>query len=212
MRLTDKYSLFIFDWDNTLVSTPLLLNLTRYSKSRYWNVARAAERAESAKKRVSSSSKVRIEGFEEEGKLFSALYDVYLKVQRTKLKPHAVEVLERLRSKGKKAAVFSDGRSVRVLKEIHYLGLSRYFDFVSGADSFGKYKPDPSGLLYIIDLLKANKKRSVYVGDMNIDVITARLAGVDSCAISDGLSSFESLKKEKPTYLLRNLSALMKSL
>ncbi|MEM0147070.1 MAG: HAD family hydrolase [Candidatus Micrarchaeaceae archaeon] len=210
MHLSEKYSLFIFDWDNTLVSTRFLINAIRYSKRRYWNVARASKRAIAIK--PLDISNVQLKSLEEENKLLSAVYDAYLRIQAPRLKPYAIDVLKTLKSKKIKIAVFSDGRSGRLMKEIHSLGLSKYLDFASGANSFGRYKPDPAGLLYIMRFFKISDKRSIYVCDMNIDIITARLAGIDSCAISDGLSSLESLKKERPTYLMDNLSKLLKSL
>ncbi|MGC8676313.1 MAG: HAD family hydrolase [Candidatus Micrarchaeia archaeon] len=210
MRLLDKYDLFIFDWDNTLASPSALMNLTRYTKPRYWSISRARKRA--VAEQGKGMGRLELESLEEEHRLLSFVYDLYLKLQKPRLKPKAAEVLEYLKLNGKKVAIFSDGRSGRLMKEIHLFGLSKYLDFAAGANAFRRYKPDPTGLVYIADKFRTSKKRSVYVCDMTIDVITARLAGMDSCAISDGLSSAEALERERPTYLFADLAEFLHAL
>jgi len=210
MHLLNRYNLFIFDWDNTLVSASFLLNLTRYMKSRYW------KRPSSIKIKTVPTSRelsgIRLEDLEIESRIFSVAYSAYLAVQKPKLKPQAVKVLSRLKSSGKKVAIFSDGRSYRILKEIHIFDLGRYIDFALGANTIAKYKPDPTGLLYIMHRFKEDKKKSLYIGDMAIDIVTARMAGIDSCAISDGLSSVLALKREQPNYLFADLEAFLRAL
>ena len=211
MHLLSRYNLFIFDWDNTLVSASFLLNLTRYLKSRYWRKPSSIK----IKNKLPTSrelSSMRLSDLEIESRIFSAAYSAYLAVQKPKLKPQAVKVLSQLKSSGKKVAIFSDGRSYRILKEIHIFDLGRYIDFALGANTIAKYKPDPTGLLYIMHRFKEGKKKSLYIGDMAIDIVTARMAGIDSCAISDGLSSVLALKREQPTYLFADLEAFLRAL
>jgi phosphoglycolate phosphatase len=64
---------------------------------------------------------------------------------------------------------------------LEQLGLAPYFDLVVGGDSqFGR-KPDPAGLLHIVEAAGHVPGSSVLVGDSPIDLETARRAGTRIC-------------------------------
>jgi phosphoglycolate phosphatase len=64
---------------------------------------------------------------------------------------------------------------------LEQLGLAAYFDTVVGGDSqFGR-KPDPAGLLHIVQAAGYLPASSVLVGDSPIDLETARRAGTRIC-------------------------------
>jgi len=67
------------------------------------------------------------------------------------------------------------------------LSLSRHFPIVRGADSFPTKKPDPQGLLRIIEESGASPKETVMVGDAKNDVLAGRAAGAITCGVLYGL-------------------------
>ncbi len=69
------------------------------------------------------------------------------------------------------------------------LGLAPYFRYIYGEDSFPAKKPDPVGLLSILRDTAAAPHETMLIGDSEIDVHTARNAGVHACGVSYGLSS-----------------------
>lgn len=69
------------------------------------------------------------------------------------------------------------------------LGLASYFRYIYGEDSFPAKKPDPVGLLSILRDTGAAPREAMLVGDSEIDVRTARSAGVWACGVSYGLTS-----------------------
>jgi phosphoglycolate phosphatase len=69
------------------------------------------------------------------------------------------------------------------------LGLASYFRFIYGEDSFPTKKPDPAGLHSILRDSHAAPHEAMLIGDSDIDVRTARNAGVWACGVSYGLSS-----------------------
>ena len=69
------------------------------------------------------------------------------------------------------------------------LGLASYFRFIYGEDSFPAKKPDPVGLLSILRDTAAAPREAMLIGDSEIDVHTARNAGVWACGVTYGLSS-----------------------
>ncbi len=84
------------------------------------------------------------------------------------------------------------------------LGLTSYFRYIYGEDSFPAKKPDPVGLLSILRDTAAAPHEAMLIGDSEIDVRTARNAGVWACGVSYGLSS-EQLAACSPDLLLDNL-------
>ena len=87
------------------------------------------------------------------------------------------------------------------------LGLAPYFRFIYGEDSFPAKKPDPVGLVSILRDTRAAPHEAMLIGDSDIDVRTARNAGVWACGVSYGLSS-DQLAACPPDLLLDSLLEL----
>jgi phosphoglycolate phosphatase len=68
------------------------------------------------------------------------------------------------------------------------LGLSPYFFRIIGGNSFATKKPDPEGLLALMQEAGATPEETLLIGDSDVDIRTARNAGVFSIGCSYGLS------------------------
>lgn len=212
MSILSKYDLFIFDWDHTLTKSTLLLTLMALTvrKARSGRIERSIEKRRDA--RVSEKAIRNIKIDESFSKLYSYFDDIYSFIFRPRLKDNAADLLELLKKRRKKVAVFSDSKTYRLLKETSMLGVLRYVDFALSAESIGYYKPDPTGLLVLVDKFGVSKKRCLYIGDLPTDILTARLAGIDSCGVADGIGKFDSLKKANPNYLFTHMDSLFQNL
>jgi len=58
------------------------------------------------------------------------------------------------------------------------LGMASYFLHIYGGDSFPRKKPDPLGLVSLMEETGARPEETVMIGDSKVDVETARNAGV----------------------------------
>lgn len=67
----------------------------------------------------------------------------------------------------------------------HY-GVDDCFDAVLGSSEGLPKKPDPTPLMRVIDTLGAGQDATLYVGDSETDVLTARAAGVSVALVSYG--------------------------
>ena len=63
------------------------------------------------------------------------------------------------------------------------LGLAKYFRSIYGGDSFDKKKPDPAGALTILEELGVPPAQAAMIGDSEVDVQTARNAGMFAVAV-----------------------------
>ncbi len=100
-------------------------------------------------------------------------------VAETRLMPGVAETIRELANRGVKLAVCSNKRVEFTRVLVIALGLGDYFAHVLGPDDVGdRAKPDPAMLLEGLTRLGVSAAEAVYVGDMVVDVRTARAAGV----------------------------------
>ncbi len=79
------------------------------------------------------------------------------------------------------------------------LGLAPYFFRVYGGNSFHTKKPDPHGLLTLIDEASSTPAETVMIGDSAVDILTARNCGARSIGCTFGLAP-HSLEAVPPDY------------
>lgn len=87
------------------------------------------------------------------------------------------------------------------------LGLDSYFQYVYGGNSFERKKPDPMGTAVLLRDFGAAPREAMIVGDSEIDVQTARNAGVWACGVTYGLGSAR-LVEYPPDLLIHSLTEL----
>jgi phosphoglycolate phosphatase len=136
---------------------------------------------------------------------FLAYYREHM-LDNTVTYPGVREGLDQL--KGKAMAVLTN-KPVRFSEEIlKGLGLSRYFQFVYGGNSFERKKPDPMGVETLLRDFAAPPSDAMMVGDSDVDIRTARNSGIWACGVSYGLGT-ESLRLDPPDIMLDSLEELV---
>jgi phosphoglycolate phosphatase len=88
------------------------------------------------------------------------------------------------------------------------LGLGDTFQLVYGGNSFEQKKPDPIGIETILRETGETKERALMVGDSEIDVLTARNAGIPVCGVNYGLGS-HLLEEYPPDLRVNSLTELV---
>jgi phosphoglycolate phosphatase len=97
----------------------------------------------------------------------------------TRLLPGVAETIPELARRGLRLGVCSNKRVEFTRELVRVLGLRDCFACVLGPDDVGQRpKPDPAMLLEGLTRLEVSPNETVYVGDMIVDVQTARAAGV----------------------------------
>ena len=87
------------------------------------------------------------------------------------------------------------------------LGLSKYFRYVYGGNSFEKKKPDPMGVHFLLRDMNTIPQEAMMIGDSDVDVRTARNAGIWACGVTYGLGT-DSLRANPPDLLVDSLADL----
>ena len=133
-------------------------------------------------------------------KFFLAHYQEH-KLDFTQAYPGVREALEQLREVP--MAVLTNkpvNLSVRILEG---LGLAEYFRVVYGGNSFATKKPDPLGANTILGELGIAGAEAAMVGDSEVDVQTARNAGMISAIVNFGFGTHDRKAYPADVYLNR---------
>ncbi len=117
-------------------------------------------------------------------------YEADLTTQ-TVLYDGARELLERLRSEGRKLGLCSNKPHALTLETLRQLDLARYFSAVTGEQTGQAKKPDPAPLRYVLAALQTPPEDAVMVGDSEADIECARTAGVSAVLVSFGYSTID---------------------
>ncbi|MGC1824004.1 MAG: HAD-IA family hydrolase [Pseudolabrys sp.] len=102
--------------------------------------------------------------------------------------PGLADALDALAARGCQFAVCTnklERLSVLLLKQ---LDLADRFVTICGQDTFGVEKPDPEVLRRTVAAAGGTMQRTIMIGDSNIDIGTARAAGVPIIAVEFGYS------------------------
>lgn len=126
---------------------------------------------------------------------FQEFMDWYGVHKEDKTAPYAgmPEVAKALREAGVSIAVLSNKADVMAgpVVEHYYPGI---FPVVQGALPGLPTKPDPTLLHKLMDRLGATQEDTLFVGDSNVDICTAKNGGLTGCGVLWGFRSREELE------------------
>jgi len=124
-------------------------------------------------------------------------------IQLVKLYPHVKDLLEKV--KNKILIIISNKRDEFIVKIVENLGINSYFREIYGGDSSPCLKPEPCLVLSLLEKYDVPANRALFVGDMTIDIHTAKNSGIHACAVTYGFDSKEKLAAEKPDFMVDDI-------
>lgn len=138
---------------------------------------------------------------------FMPYYDAH---KEDKTAPYAgmPQAAAKLREEGVSIAVLSNkaDQMAGPVVEHYYPGI---FPLVQGAVDGLPVKPDPTLLLRLMERMGADPARTLFVGDSNVDIQTAKNGGLTSCGVLWGFRSRQELEAEGADYLVENPEELI---
>ena len=130
----------------------------------------------------------------------------------TRLLPGAAELLRLLHGRGLRLGVCSN-KPVAFTRDLAtYLGVAPLLDVVLGPEDVARPKPAPDMLLAALQRLNVAADAALYVGDMSVDVQTARAAGVAVWVVATGSEDRDALVRAHPDRLFAGLEELAKAI
>jgi phosphoglycolate phosphatase len=187
---------YCFDFDGTIADTlPLVVNKMDFLLKK------------SGEKEISENllRRIREEGIEEmvqkAGIPYYKLFFLYLRIKKemnsdikgVKMNERMRDVLFRLKNQGHNLGILTSNSRENVFDFLEVNNIN-IFDFVVSSGILRKEK--------IIKKLKKKGGEFIYIGDETRDVTAGKNAGVNTVAVSWGLSSRNALYKTKPNALI----------
>ena len=124
---------------------------------------------------------------------YRGLYDRFCH-EKTRPYRGMVELIKALKAAGVKTAIVSNkpDSMVQTLATVYYPGVP---DVVLGEREGLARKPAPDMVQFALKAIGAEAGRSIYVGDTEVDILTARNAGLGCISVPWGFRSREQLEK-----------------
>lgn len=141
-------------------------------------------------------------------RLFRARYDEVC-VPLTRLLPGVAGTLDRLDARGYRMGVATNKPSYFARRLLDALGVGGRLPVVLGPDLVAHHKPHPEMVHAVLEALGVPASAALYVGDMEIDVETARAAGLPVVVLPTGSCDEGSLRTAGADLLLPDLPALL---
>lgn len=126
--------------------------------------------------------------------------------------PGVAELLPALHQSGRKIGLCSNKNREFSSKLLAYLKVADCFDAVLGPEDVARPKPAPDMLLAAIQRLGIPAAQVLYVGDMTVDVETARAAGVSVWCVATGSQERRLLEEAKPDRLMADMREMLAEL
>jgi HAD hydrolase, family IA, variant 1 len=192
-----KVKAVIFDLDGTLLNTLTDLSASvNYTLERFGFPLRSEREVRSylgngIRALVEKSLPDKKDMTDECLKVFKDYYDIH-KDDNTAPYDGIVDMLRSVKAAGLKTAIVSNkyDAAVQYLKDVTFSGL---IDFAVGEGNGIAAKPAPDGVWLALKKLNAVKEESVYVGDSEVDLMTAENSGLKCVAVTWGFRDREEL-------------------
>ena len=209
-----KYKLAIFDMDGTILSTlDDLANGVDYALSENGLPARSKQETRTALGRgvrflieqsvPAGLSDAEISKVEED---FLKYYKVH-SMDNTRPYDGIVELIKEVRASGVKTAVVSN-KIDSAVKELCANFFEGAFDVAYGERLGIPRKPDPKPINAIIDEFGLSKDEVVYIGDSEVDLLTANNAGINHIIVTWGFRDRDFLVQNGAKTLVESMDEL----
>ena len=138
---------------------------------------------------------------------FMTYYDAH-KADKTAAYAGMPEAVARMKEAGVSLAVLSNkaDQMAGPVVEHYYPGL---FPLVQGALDGVPTKPDPTLLHKLMGRMGATKADTLFVGDSNVDIKTAKNGGLTSCGVLWGFRTREELEEEGASIIVETPQELV---
>jgi phosphoglycolate phosphatase len=189
----------LFDLDGTLIDSRRDLALSTNAALRAVGLPERPEAeiacfvGEGSRRLIEQAISPRLDRFQLTHAAWEEHYATHL-IDHTVPYPGVSDLLDRL-GEAATLAVHTNKPGTFARQILDGLGLSERFALVLGGGDGPARKPDPAGVLWLLEQLRTPADRAIYVGDSRIDAVTARAAGVRFIGVAWGFGGDRELRE-----------------
>ncbi len=132
--------------------------------------------------------------------------------ENTVLYPGVTEMLLKLKENGYKIAIVTTKFHYRIEQILNKYNAIELIDVIVGAEDVKIEKPNPEGLLWVIDYFGVQKAEMLYIGDSIVDAKTAENARVNFAAVLTGTTSRTEFLNHNNVFIGENVTAVCESI
>jgi phosphoglycolate phosphatase len=142
-------------------------------------------------------------------KIYRAYYGEHM-LDHSRIFPGTLEILEHF--KPGVQLVFTNKPNPFSYDLLKALGVVEFFkEVLAGGGDYPK-KPDPAGILAMLEKFKVSAEQALFIGDSLVDIETARNAKIDVAVITHGFSDLETLQSASPDMMAADFPDLMRQI
>ena len=110
-----------------------------------------------------------------------------------------MEFLKWAKAKNISMAVCTNKQERLAVDLLKKLKMHQYFEYVAGSDTFSFNKPDPRHLTDVVEIIQGDLKKTLMVGDSEVDGMSAENARIPFVLVKDGYTekSTEEIKHDE---------------
>ena len=198
----NKYKVLLFDLDGTLCDTDEMIVQTMQAIYKEFKPVKERSREELYYFSGPPIRDTLANEFPDQDPDY--MYDVFKKVSKGFYKDYVypykdeIEILTALKDKGYRLGVVTNKGLPLTIYSLEICHIDSLFDVIISADDVKIPKPDPTGINKALEKLGIkNKEEVLYIGDNDIDYITASNAGVNTLLVTWGPRTINVLDKAK---------------
>jgi len=191
--MTQIYTI-LFDLDGTIVNTaPDLMAAHNHVMRKYGHTEKKMEDIKSLAGRgawvmMQRSFKEEIKDEKVKKEMTKEFIDYYSKnIDRNSMPiKGSVDFFKWAKNKNISLAVCTNKQERLAIDLLKKLDIYKYFEYVAGSDTFAFNKPDPRHLTDVVEIIGGNLKKTIMVGDSEVDSMSAHNAKLPFVLIKDG--------------------------
>ena len=184
----------LFDLDGTIVNTaPDLMAAHNHVMKKFGHAEKKLSEIKSLAGRgawvmMQRSFKEEIKDEKIKNEMTKEFIDFYAKNIDRDSKPinGVLEFLEWAKGKKISMAVCTNKQERLAVDLLKKLDMSKYFEYIAGADTFEFNKPDPRHLTNVVEIIGGDLKKTIMVGDSEVDANSAHNAKLPFVLVKDG--------------------------
>ena len=199
--MTQIYTI-LFDLDGTIVNTaPDLMAAHNHVMRKYGHTEKRLEDIKSLAGRgawvmMQRSFKEEIKDEKMKKEMTKEFIDFYSKnIDRNSIPiDGSIDFFKWAKSKNISMAVCTNKQEKLAVDLLKKLDIYKYFEYVAGSDTFSYNKPDPRHLTDVIEIIGGDLKKTIMIGDSEVDATSAHNANLPFVLVRDGYT--EKTEKE----------------
>ena len=184
----------LFDLDGTIVNTaPDLMAAHNHVMKKFGHAEKKLSEIKSLAGRgawvmMQRSFKEEIKDEKIKNEMTKEFIDFYAKNIDRNSQPinGVIEFLEWAKGKKISMAVCTNKQERLAIDLLKKLDMSKYFEYIAGADTFEFNKPDPRHLTNVVEIIGGDLKKTIMVGDSEVDANSAHNAKLPFVLVKDG--------------------------